>query len=48
MITSRVYPKLAIREAAKLYVFNDGINGVTMSSFEAWNMRNAQINSDAI
>lgn len=48
MITSRVYPKLAIGEAAKLYVFNDGTRGVTMSSLEAWSMRNAEINSNAI
>ncbi|XP_010453254.1 PREDICTED: beta-fructofuranosidase, insoluble isoenzyme CWINV6-like [Camelina sativa] len=48
VITSRVYPKLAIGEAAKLYVFNDGTKGVTMSSMEAWSMRNAQINSNAI
>ncbi|CAB87665.1 Beta-fructofuranosidase, insoluble isoenzyme CWINV6 [Arabidopsis thaliana] len=46
VITSRVYPKLAIGEAAKLYVFNDGENGVIMTSLEAWSMRNAQINSN--
>ncbi|XP_010491942.1 PREDICTED: beta-fructofuranosidase, insoluble isoenzyme CWINV6 isoform X1 [Camelina sativa] len=46
VITSRVYPKLAIGEAAKLYVFNDGTRGVTMSSLEAWSMRNAQINTN--
>lgn len=48
MITSRVYPKLAIGEAAKLYVFNEGARSVTMSSLEAWNMRNAEINSNTI
>ena len=48
MITSRVYPKLAIGEAAKLYAFNNGTKGVTMSSLDAWSMRNAQINTNAI
>uniref|UniRef100_A0A1J3CC22 Beta-fructofuranosidase, insoluble isoenzyme CWINV6 n=1 Tax=Noccaea caerulescens TaxID=107243 RepID=A0A1J3CC22_NOCCA len=48
VITSRVYPKLAIGEAAKLYVFNDGTRSVNMSSLEAWSMRNADINSNAI
>ncbi|CAH2072967.1 unnamed protein product [Thlaspi arvense] len=48
VITSRVYPRLAINEAAKLYVFNGGTNGVTMSSLDAWSMRNADINTNAI
>ncbi|CAA7039807.1 unnamed protein product [Microthlaspi erraticum] len=48
VITSRVYPKLATGEAAKLYVFNDGTRGVTMSSLEAWSMRNADVNTNAI
>ncbi|VVB14176.1 unnamed protein product [Arabis nemorensis] len=48
VITSRVYPKLAIGEAAKLYVFNEGARSVTMSSLEAWSMRNAEINSNTI
>ncbi|CAF1786671.1 unnamed protein product [Brassica oleracea] len=48
VITSRVYPKLAIGEAAKLYVFNDGTRGVTISSLEAWSMRNAEVNLNAL
>ncbi|XP_024012332.1 beta-fructofuranosidase, insoluble isoenzyme CWINV6 isoform X1 [Eutrema salsugineum] len=48
VITSRVYPNLAIGEAAKLYMFNDGTRSVTMSSLEAWSMRNAEVNSNAI
>ena len=46
MITSRVYPKMAIGEEARLYVFNHGTKAVTMSSLEAWSMRKAQINSN--
>ncbi|WZZ38168.1 hypothetical protein YC2023_034427 [Brassica napus] len=46
VITSRVYPKMAIGEEARLYVFNHGTKAVTMSSLEAWSMRKAQINSN--
>ncbi|KAG2334260.1 hypothetical protein Bca52824_005440 [Brassica carinata] len=46
VITSRVYPKMAIGEDARLYVFNHGTKTVTMSSLEAWSMRKAQINSN--
>ncbi|KAL8239062.1 hypothetical protein R6Q59_015629 [Mikania micrantha] len=42
-ITARVYPKLAIHEHAKLYVFNNGTKSVTISSLNAWNMNKAQI-----
>ncbi|KAM0070469.1 putative glycosidase [Helianthus debilis subsp. tardiflorus] len=42
-ITARVYPKLAIHEHAKLYVFNNGTKSVTMLSLNAWNMNKAQI-----
>ncbi|XP_076940242.1 beta-fructofuranosidase, cell wall isozyme-like [Bidens hawaiensis] len=42
-ITARVYPKLAIHEHAKLYVFNNGTKSVTLSSLNAWNMNKAQI-----
>ena len=48
MITSRVYPKVAIGEAAKLYLFNDGTRGVNISSMEAWSMRNAEVNLNAL
>ncbi|XP_010491945.1 PREDICTED: beta-fructofuranosidase, insoluble isoenzyme CWINV6-like [Camelina sativa] len=47
VITSRVYPKIAIGEESRLYVFNHGTKGVTISSLEAWSMRKAQINSNA-
>ncbi|CAF2119326.1 unnamed protein product [Brassica napus] len=46
VITSRFYPKMAIGEEARLYVFNHGTKAVTMSSLEAWSMRKAQINSN--
>ncbi|KAK9065568.1 hypothetical protein SSX86_014969 [Deinandra increscens subsp. villosa] len=42
-ITARVYPKLAIHEHAKLYVFNKGTKSVTISSLNAWTMKKAQI-----
>ncbi|XP_010536191.1 PREDICTED: beta-fructofuranosidase, insoluble isoenzyme CWINV6-like [Tarenaya hassleriana] len=45
VITSRVYPKLAIGEEAHLYVFNNGTKSVVPSSLEAWSVQNAQINS---
>ncbi|VVB14178.1 unnamed protein product [Arabis nemorensis] len=48
VITSRVYPKIAIGEEARLYVFNHGTKGVIMSSLEAWSMRKAHINSNTI
>lgn len=42
-ITARVYPKQAINEQAKLYVFNDGTKSVAISSLNAWSMNKAQI-----
>ncbi|KAJ4833794.1 hypothetical protein Tsubulata_014713 [Turnera subulata] len=41
-ITSRVYPQLAIHEAAHLYAFNNGTLGVRISSLNAWSMSNAK------
>ncbi|WCJ39511.1 Beta-fructofuranosidase insoluble isoenzyme 1 [Euphorbia peplus] len=43
-ITSRVYPSLAINEAAHLYVFNNGTQSVTINKLTAWSMSKAQIN----
>ena len=42
-ITARVYPKLAIKEQAQLYVFNNGSQSLIISSLSAWNMKKAQI-----
>ncbi|XP_023733615.1 beta-fructofuranosidase, insoluble isoenzyme CWINV1 [Lactuca sativa] len=42
-ITARVYPKLAINEQAELYVFNNGTQSVTISTLNAWSMKEAQI-----
>jgi beta-fructofuranosidase len=43
-ITNRVYPKLAIQEEARLFIFNNGTLSVTISSLNAWSMNKAQIN----
>ncbi|MCL7041847.1 hypothetical protein MKW94_015290 [Papaver nudicaule] len=43
VITARVYPKLAIDNEARLYVFNNGTGNVKMSSLEAWSMKKAEI-----
>ncbi|XP_052182480.1 beta-fructofuranosidase, insoluble isoenzyme CWINV1-like [Diospyros lotus] len=43
-ITARVYPTLAIGEAAHLYVFNHGNAHVRISSFSAWSMKKAHLN----
>lgn len=37
-ITSRVYPTIALEDAAKLFVFNNGTMPVTLQSLEAWQM----------
>ncbi|KAG9131870.1 hypothetical protein Leryth_023523 [Lithospermum erythrorhizon] len=42
-ITSRVYPTIAINDAAHLYVFNNGTKSISISSLEAWSMKRAQI-----
>ncbi|KAI3915056.1 hypothetical protein MKW92_007245 [Papaver armeniacum] len=43
VITARVYPKLAIGNEARLYVFNNGTENVKMSSLKAWSMKKAEI-----
>ncbi|KAI3830812.1 hypothetical protein MKX03_029852 [Papaver bracteatum] len=43
VITARVYPKLAIGNEARLYVFNNGTENVKLSSLKAWSMKNAEI-----
>ncbi|CAI9114345.1 OLC1v1015053C1 [Oldenlandia corymbosa var. corymbosa] len=40
-ITSRVYPTKAIGDAARLYVFNNGIANVAISNMSAWSMERA-------
>ncbi|XP_031504935.1 beta-fructofuranosidase, insoluble isoenzyme 1-like isoform X2 [Nymphaea colorata] len=43
-ITARVYPKLAVGNDARLYVFNNGSSAVTLSKLTAWSMRKPSIN----
>ncbi|KAI3975364.1 hypothetical protein MKX01_004451 [Papaver californicum] len=43
VITARVYPKLAIDNEARVYVFNNGTENVKMLSLEAWSMKKAEI-----
>eukprot|EP00257_Ricinus_communis_P026104 XP_025013518.1 fructan 6-exohydrolase isoform X1 [Ricinus communis] len=43
-ITARVYPELAINEAASLYAFNNGSESVTITRLSAWSMKKAKIN----
>ncbi|EEF41066.1 Beta-fructofuranosidase, cell wall isozyme precursor, putative [Ricinus communis] len=43
-ISARVYPKLAINEAAHLYAFNNGSQSVTITRLSAWSMKKAKIN----
>lgn len=42
-ITARVYPTLAIDEAAHLYAFNNGTANVKISKLNAWTMKKALI-----
>uniref|UniRef100_A0A7N0VE17 Uncharacterized protein n=1 Tax=Kalanchoe fedtschenkoi TaxID=63787 RepID=A0A7N0VE17_KALFE len=42
-ITARVYPTLAIDEAAHLYAFNNGTRAVEISRLEAWSMKKARL-----
>ncbi|KAI5393525.1 hypothetical protein KIW84_060592 [Lathyrus oleraceus] len=42
-ITSRVYPLLAIKRDAHLYVFNNGSQSVIISKLNAWSMKQAEI-----
>lgn len=43
VITSRVYPTLAINEKAHLYVFNYGTSDVEITRLTAWSMKKANI-----
>ena len=43
-ITARVYPKLAINNAAHLYVFNNGSEAVKIATLNAWSMKTAKVN----
>ncbi|OWM79858.1 hypothetical protein CDL15_Pgr001501 [Punica granatum] len=43
-ITARVYPKLATRDGAHLYAFNNGCQDVHISNLTAWSMKKAQLN----
>nr|KJB70242.1 hypothetical protein B456_011G064900 [Gossypium raimondii] len=43
-ITSRVYPTLAINEAAHLYAFNNGNQSIKILELNAWSMKTAKIN----
>ncbi|WCJ39508.1 Beta-fructofuranosidase insoluble isoenzyme 1 [Euphorbia peplus] len=43
-ITARVYPTLAINEAAHLYAFNKGSQSVNITRLSAWSMKKAKIN----
>jgi len=42
VITSRVYPLLAIEKDAHLYVFNNGSQSVAISQLNAWSMNQAE------
>ncbi|TXG53933.1 hypothetical protein EZV62_019189 [Acer yangbiense] len=43
VISSRVYPTLAIDNQIKLFVFNNGTSNVKITSLNAWSMKKAQI-----
>lgn len=43
-ITARVYPTLAIDDAAHLYAFNYGTEKINMASLRAWSMKKAHVN----
>ncbi|XVF26956.1 hypothetical protein REPUB_Repub14bG0065000 [Reevesia pubescens] len=43
-ITARVYPTLAINNAAHLYVFNNGSEAVKIAKLNAWSMKTAKLN----
>ncbi|KAI3682410.1 hypothetical protein L1987_82375 [Smallanthus sonchifolius] len=44
IITSRVYPTLALGNDAHLHVFNHGSETVTIESLNAWSMKSPQMN----
>ncbi|XP_044485330.1 beta-fructofuranosidase, cell wall isozyme-like [Mangifera indica] len=43
-ITARVYPTLAIDDAAHLYAFNYGTEKINIASLRAWSMKKAHVN----
>ncbi|KAI3830118.1 hypothetical protein L1987_04252 [Smallanthus sonchifolius] len=44
IITSRVYPTLALGDNAHLHVFNNGTEIITIESLNAWSMKSPQMN----
>jgi len=46
VITSRVYPLLAIEKDAHLFAFNDGSQSVVISKLDAWSMRQAEFENE--
>ncbi|KAK7268022.1 hypothetical protein RIF29_20704 [Crotalaria pallida] len=42
-ILSRVYPTLAIKNQAHLFVFNNGTEHITVDNLEAWSMKSAHL-----
>ena len=39
VITSRIYPTLAVGDNAHLYLFNNGTETVTVETLDAWSMK---------
>lgn len=44
VITSRVYPKLAVAGDAHLHVFNNGTETIVVEKLHAWSMKRALMN----
>lgn len=44
VITSRVYPNIAVFDKAHLFVFNNGLETVTVASLNAWSMNKPVMN----
>lgn len=40
-ILSRVYPELAVANAAHLFVFNNGTEPIDVQNLKAWSMKSA-------
>lgn len=43
VITSRVYPELALDDAAHVFLFNNGTELITASTVRVWNMNSVHI-----
>jgi uncharacterized protein YfaP (DUF2135 family) len=43
VFTSRVYPARAIGSAARVYLFNNGSESVTVKSVASWDMKSINI-----